>query len=262
MPNVLEPICYHEVGSGSPLILVHGDFNDGPGAWSFQMESLAPYHRLIVVDRRGHGTSPREPRPYTIAGDAADILAVADQAGADRFHLAGHSYGGLIAIEVARHAPDRIRSLHLIEPPYLALLPDHPDVAPLIARGREIQRMATTLGPERTAEAFFAMIAGETALARLQSSRGWASVVREAGSFADSELPAEYAPAAIDDLRLDAPVTVYTGGQSHPGLHALAPHLAELIPGADLVVLPTANHAVQRAGDPFDQALLAVTKDR
>jgi pimeloyl-ACP methyl ester carboxylesterase len=226
------------------------------------MESLAPYHRLIVVDRRGHGASPREPRPYTIAGDAADVLAAVDKAGADRFHLAGHSYGGLIAIEVARRAPDRIRSLHLIEPPYLALLPDHPDVAPLIARGREVQGMAPTLGPERTAEAFFAMIAGDTAMERLRSSRGWPSVVQEAGSFADTELPDTYPPAAIADLHLDAPITIYTGGQSHPGLHALALHLAGLIPGADLVELPTATHAVQRAGDPFDQALLAVTTDR
>lgn len=259
---MLEPICYHEAGSGSPLLLIHGDFNDGPGAWSLQMESLAAHHRLIVVDRRGYGTSPREPRPYTIAGDAADVLAAADQAGADRFHLAGHSYGGLVAIEVARQAADRVRSLHLLEPPYLDLLPSHPDVAPLIALGSEIQRMASTWEPERTTEAFFAMIAGDKGLERLRASRGWPSLVREAGRFADTQYPAEYPAEAIDDLRLDVPITVYTGGQSHPGLQALAHHLSEVIPGADLVVLPTASHAVQRVGDPFDQALLAVTRSR
>jgi hypothetical protein len=35
-----------------------------------------------------------------------------------------------------------------------------------------------------------------------------------------------------------------------------------VIPGADLVILPTATHAVQRIGPPFDLALLAVTADR
>jgi pimeloyl-ACP methyl ester carboxylesterase len=258
----MEPICYHEVGSGSPLLLVHGDFNDGPGAWSLQMESLAAHHRLIVVDRRGHGTSPREPRPYKVAGDAGDVLAAADRAGADRFHLAGHSYGGLVAIEVARRAAGRVRSLHLVEPPYLSLLPRHPDVAPLIARGSEIRQMAAAWGPERTAEAFFAMIAGDAALARLRASRGWAAVVREAGRFADTEFASEYPPEAIADLRLDSPVRVYAGGQSHPGLSALAHRLADVIPGAELVILPTATHAVQRAGGPFDQALLAVTEER
>src|SRR4051812_22315484 len=111
--KVREPISFHDIGSGPPLLLVHGDFNDGPGAWSMQMDSLARHHRLIVVDRRGHGASPREPRPYTVASDAADLLTVADQVGAESFHLAGHSYGGLVAIELSRRAPDRVRSLHL-----------------------------------------------------------------------------------------------------------------------------------------------------
>lgn len=257
-----EPICYREVGSGPPLVLVHGDFSDGPGAWSLQMESLAGHHRLIVIDRRGHGSSPREPRPYTIAGDAADVLAVADQAGVDGFHLAGHSYGGLVAIEVARQAAERVRSLHLLEPPYLTLLPGHPAVAPMIARGEEILRLAPEWEPERIAEAFFAMIAGDAGLARLRASRGWPAVVREAERFADTEFAAEYPRAEIDELRLDSPVRVYSGGQTHPGLSALAHRLAEVIPGAELVILPTATHAVQRAGPPFDLALLAVSEDR
>lgn len=259
---MLEPICYREEGSGPPLLLVHGDFSDGPGAWSRQLASLAAHHRLIVVDRRGHGASPREPRPYTIAGDAADVLAVADRAGADGLHLAGHSYGGLVAIEVARRAAARVRSLHLVEPPYLALLPGHPAVAPLIARGREIQRLAAAWGPTRTAEAFVAMVAGDAGLTRLRASRGWATTVREAGRIADAEFPSEYPAAAIADLCPGAPVRVYAGGRTHPGLHALARCLAALIPGAGLVVLPEAAHAVQHVGPPFDRALLAVTLDR
>ena len=257
-----EPICYREVGSGPPLLLVHGDFSDGPGAWFRQMESLAAHHRLIVVDRRGHGTSPREPRPYTIASDAADVLAVADRAGADDFHLAGHSYGGLVAIEVARRAAARVRSLHLVEPPYLALLPQHPAVTPLIDRGREVQRLAAAWRSSQIAEAFFAMIAGDAGVARLREGRGWATIVREAGRIVDGEFPADYPPEAIADLCLEAPVRVYTGGQTHPGLQALAHRLAELIPGAKLVTLPTATHAVQHIGRPFDLALLAVTQER
>ncbi|MEA2514918.1 MAG: hypothetical protein QOJ59_4407 [Thermomicrobiales bacterium] len=254
-----ELISYHEAGSGPPLILVHGDFSDGRGTWARQMESLAAHHRLIVVDRRGHGTSPREPRPYTIAGDAADVLAVADRVGADRFHLAGHSYGGLVAIEVARRAAARVRSLHLVEPPYLALLPGHPAVASLNTRGREIHRRASAWGPDRTAEAFFAMIAGEDGLARLRSGEGWPALLREAGRIAEAEFPADYPPEAIGELSPPPPVVVYTGGRSHAGLQALARHLAGMVPGAQLVEVPAANHAVQRSGCPFDHALLAVT---
>jgi putative hydrolase of the HAD superfamily len=255
-------IHYREFGSGSPLVLIHGDFNDGPSAWSRQLESLAAHHRLIVVDRRGHGASPRDPRPYTFASDAADVLAVADRAGAAGFHLAGHSYGGLVAIEVARRAPARVRSLHLLEPPYLSLLPDPPEVAPLIARGMEIQRLATTAEPHETAETFFAMLAGNAGMERLRSSSGWPSVVREAGRLGDAEYASLYPSSALDDLKLAVPVKIYSGGRSHPGLQAVARRLTELIPGSELVVLPDATHAVQYAGEPFDRELLAVTRER
>ena len=73
-----EPIFYQEIGAGSPLLLIHGSFSNGPTTWAGQMEELRHRHRLIVVDRRGHGQSPAEPRPYTIASDALDVLEAAD----------------------------------------------------------------------------------------------------------------------------------------------------------------------------------------
>jgi pimeloyl-ACP methyl ester carboxylesterase len=256
---VTEPINLLDVGSGPPLVLIHGDFNDGPGAWSRQIASLAAHHRLLVVDRRGHGASPREPRPYTIAGDADDILDAVNRAGVDRFHLAGHSYGGLVAIEIARKAARRVRSLHLIEPPYLALLPDDPEISRLIDCGLEIQRHAAEWGAERTAEAFFSMLAGEQAVQKMQTSPGWPSVVNEATRISDAEYPSLYPATAIEDLQLSVPVKVYSGGRSHAGLQAVAARIAELIPLAEYVVIPNGTHAVQYTGEPFDRELLAVT---
>ena len=117
-----EPIFFEDIGAGSPLLLIHGSFSNGPATWAGQMEELRHHHRLIPVDRRGHGQSPAEPRPYTIASDALDVLEAADWAGEGEIHVAGHSYGGMVALEMARIAPHRIISLHLIEPPYLSLL--------------------------------------------------------------------------------------------------------------------------------------------
>lgn len=257
--RVSEPIHLLDVGSGPPLVLIHGDFNDGPGAWSRQIASLTDRHRLLVVDRRGHGASPREPRPYTITRDANDILEALDILGIDGFHLAGHSYGGLVAIEIVRRTEDRIRSLHLIEPPYLALLPRDPVVSPIVERGLEIQSHAKDWGPERTAEEFFTMLAGEQAAQKLKASPGWSSVVKEAERIADAEYPSLYPPAALDDFHLLAPVKVYAGGRSHPGLRAVAERIAELIPHTEFVLIPNGTHAVQHTGEPFDRELLAVT---
>jgi|DewCreStandDraft_1066081.scaffolds.fasta_scaffold00058_114 pimeloyl-ACP methyl ester carboxylesterase len=258
---MLPPLFYYDLGMGDPLMLVHGSFSTGEATWSAQMRTLAAYHRLLVVDRRGHGASPREPRPYTICSDAQDILSAADLAGAAEFHLAGHSYGGLVAIEVARQAPQRVRSLHLIEPPYLALLPDDPDVRELNRCGRLIFAQAGCREPEQTAAAFFEMLLGPAGLAALRARRAWPAIVAEAERAAYEEFAGEYPAGALAVLERTGPVQIYTGGRSHPGLRALARRLAELIPGARLLEVPDADHAVQRWSEPFDAALLAVTRD-
>lgn len=257
---MIEPVYYRDIGAGPPLVLVHGGFAEGLGTWSAQVETLPSHHRLLIVDRRGHGASPREPRPYTIAGDATDLLQAADRAGIATFHLAGHSYGGLVAIEAARQAPGRLRSLHLIEPPLLALLPDDPDVRPLIEQGRTIFQYARAWGPERTAAAFFSLLLGPTGLAELRARPVWPAIIREARRLADEESPASYPPAALTELQLSVPVQVYTGGRSHAGLRKLAYRLAAILPATRLVDLPEAGHSVQRTSPLFERALLAVTR--
>ena len=257
-PNV-EPIFYQEVGIGSPMLLIHGSFSNGAATWAGQMEELRRHHRLIVVDRRGHGRSPAKPRPYTIAGDAADVLDAADRAGAGEIHVAGHSYGGMVALEMARIAPLRVKSLHLIEPPYLSLLPDDSDVSSVIEQGKSIFRNAAKVGPEQTATAFMEMLIGPAALADLRESPAWPGIVREAGRTAHEQFPVEYPLELLAELSVDFPVQVYTGGRSHPGLQKLARLMAELIPGAGLVEVPAATHAVQQFTEHFHPALLAVT---
>lgn len=253
------PIHYQTNGDGSPLVLIHGDFSDGAATWPEQRDSLAEHHRLIVVDRRGHGRSTRQPYPYTIAGDACDVLDVCDRERIQRFHLVGHSYGGLVACEIARRVPGRIHTVHLIEPPYLSLLRDHTDIAPLVVRSREIHRMAIHRTPEETAEAFFAMLAGEGGISRLRESPGWLDIVREARRFAHSQFPDEYPAGAVSALPRGGGTVVYTGDKSHPGLRRLAAELASRVPGARLVTIPDSHHAVQFSGRAFNHALLAVT---
>lgn len=259
MPTNAEPIFYQEVGAGSPLLLIHGSFSNGQATWPAQIDELRHHHRLIVVDRRGHGRSPAEPRRYTIAGDAVDVLEAADLAGAAKFHLVGHSYGGLVALEMARISSHRIRSLHLIEPPYLLLLPDDSDVSPMIRRARDILSNAAANGPERTAATFMEMIIGPAALANLRAGPAWPGIVREAGRAAHEPYPVAYPPEHLAELSVDYPAQVYTGGRSHAALRKVARRLAELIPGARLVDVPAATHAVQLLTEEFHQALLAVT---
>jgi pimeloyl-ACP methyl ester carboxylesterase len=105
----------HEVaGQGRPLVLLHGCCCDRswwtePGS----VEALRGDHRLLNVDLRGHGASdkPHHPAAYRAAALTADVFAVLDAQGVDRFAIWGHSYGGWIAWMTAAAAPQRVAAI-------------------------------------------------------------------------------------------------------------------------------------------------------
>ncbi|MGI5127030.1 alpha/beta fold hydrolase [Pseudonocardia sp. CA-107938] len=73
-------------------------------------------HQVVAMDLRGRGQSSiTPPGSYGLASHAADVLAVADGLGADRFDLVGWSLGALIGITVAGLAGERLRTLTLID---------------------------------------------------------------------------------------------------------------------------------------------------
>lgn len=104
---------YVREGSGVPVILVQGVGVIGEG-WRPQIAALADRHAIAAPDNRGIGGSTHGSGALTIEDMAGDVIAVANAEGFERFHLAGHSMGGLIAQEVALRAPGRVRSLALL----------------------------------------------------------------------------------------------------------------------------------------------------
>ena len=68
-------------------------------------------HQVVAPDLRGFGSRPPGPAPFSHAGD---VLALLDGLGAERADLVGASFGGLVALEVAALAPERVRSLALV----------------------------------------------------------------------------------------------------------------------------------------------------
>jgi pimeloyl-ACP methyl ester carboxylesterase len=94
---------YHRVGTGPPLVLLHGIGHRWQG-WEPVFERLAPHRELIAVDLPGFGSSPAPP-PGTPPGigSITDILvAFLDELGLERPHTAGNSLGGWAALELAK----------------------------------------------------------------------------------------------------------------------------------------------------------------
>jgi pimeloyl-ACP methyl ester carboxylesterase len=242
-------------------LLVHGDFGDGYESWGLTCELIGRRRRTIVIDRPGFGEDLSVDARFTIAGEARALLDVAAEMRIPSFHLVGHSYGALIALEMAVMRPGVMRSLHLIEPPLLDLLPEQPLVRELNLRGRWIVEHHAEIGDEAATEAFFTMIGAERAVERLRGTPDWDRLCGYATRFARSELAGSYPSSSLAKLAGTIPVGLYTGGRSHPALRLITAELAVRIDGARLLDVPEAGHAVQMARDGFADALLGHAHD-
>jgi pimeloyl-ACP methyl ester carboxylesterase len=106
---------YESRGSGEPVVFIHLSIYADSFAPLMDQPSLARY-RLVRYHRRGYAGSTRSAGPATIMDQAADLVGLLDHIGVRRAHIAGHSYGGLIALQLALDRPDLVGSLVLMEP--------------------------------------------------------------------------------------------------------------------------------------------------
>jgi pimeloyl-ACP methyl ester carboxylesterase len=105
-------LFYDSTGDGPPLVLLEGMGGDIPG-WRRNIPTLATRHRVVAYDHRGNGRSPMPDEPVTMDVFVEDAIAMIDATGAERAHLYGQSFGGMVALEAALTHPDRVRSLVL-----------------------------------------------------------------------------------------------------------------------------------------------------
>lgn len=111
---------------GELVLLLHG-FPQSSHEWRAQLDALgAAGYRAVAPDQRGY--SPRA-RPlgvdhYRAEALVADVVAMADRLGADRFHLVGHDWGAAVAWHVAGRHPQRLRSLTAVSVPHPAAFAD------------------------------------------------------------------------------------------------------------------------------------------
>lgn len=104
------------------VVLLHG-FPQTRYTWRAEVAALADAGlRACAPDQRGYspGARPDGIDGYRLDNLVADVLAIADALGADRFHLVGHDWGGQVAWTTAALHPERVRSLAVISRPHPA----------------------------------------------------------------------------------------------------------------------------------------------
>jgi pimeloyl-ACP methyl ester carboxylesterase len=105
-------VAYHRAGAGPALVLLHGGFSDGR-SWTPQLESLADEYDVVAWDAPGCGGSA-DPAADLGLSDYADAVAALVRAlGVGPVHLAGHSFGAGLAIDVYGRHRELVRSLVL-----------------------------------------------------------------------------------------------------------------------------------------------------
>ena len=100
-------------GAETPLLLLHGTGCDS-GDWAGVAGALPPEKSVISMDFRGHGGSDVPREPFTLSDLAGDALSLLAHLRIERAVLAGHSLGGMAAMDAAARS-DRVAGLVLLE---------------------------------------------------------------------------------------------------------------------------------------------------
>ncbi len=103
---------YREAGGGYPLILLHGNGEDS-GHFRHQLDYFSKEYRVIAIDTRGQGESPRGTAPFTYEQFAQDLEDFMDEHGLFRADILGFSDGAITALLFAMTRPERVTKLIL-----------------------------------------------------------------------------------------------------------------------------------------------------
>jgi 3-oxoadipate enol-lactonase len=113
----MTPVPLHYTVDGpsdAPVLVLGSSLGTTGGMWDPQVRTLIGNLRVVRYDHRGHGRSPVPPGPYQIEDLGCDVLSMMDGLGVDRFHIGGLSLGGMVAMWVASHAPERVDRMTLL----------------------------------------------------------------------------------------------------------------------------------------------------
>ncbi|MDX6742395.1 alpha/beta hydrolase [Actinocorallia sp. A-T 12471] len=248
------PIHYAECGAGPPVVLLH----QSPRSWDEYREILpllGARFRAIAPDTLGFGASARTD-DHRIETYAAALLELLDALGLPKVHLVGHHTGGVVAVEVAAAAPERIGRLVLSSTPLI-------DAA---ARERRAARPPVDAVAERADGGHLAELWGRRAGFYPQ---GRPDLLHRFVRDALAVWPGvEHGHAAVsayvmeDRLpRISAPV-LCVGSSADPHAFPDLKPLAARLPGAEVAVIDGGMVPLEYKADAFAELVLAFLADQ
>jgi pimeloyl-ACP methyl ester carboxylesterase len=240
-------LAYDEVGSGPPILLIHGSFGRRAN-WAELAGLLAGSARVLMYDRRGHGESGGAPEAGTLLDDAADAAALIEGLVLGPTRVVGSSFGGSVALRLAARRPELVERLVCQEPPFRALLDATPAGREEGARVDSVLASVRELLEGGELEAGVRMMAEQV----IMGDGGWdrlpvelrAGMVAAAPTYlGELRDPDADRFSAEEAARVDMPVLVTQGDRSPVVYRLMAEQLAAMLPNAQRRTIEGSGHS-------------------
>ena len=234
-------------GTGEPVVFIHGSILADAFAPLIAETRLNAHYRLVSYHRRGYAGSTHSNNPVSIQQQAADCRQVMKHAYVERAHIVGHSYGGVIALQLALDAPKSVHSLSLLEPALIPLVPSGPEI---MQQMMPIVHMYEAGNKAGAVDAFLKASVGpdyRSVIDKVLPPGAFELAVADADTFFMVEFPAlqPWRFTHNEAERIRQPVLSVRGANSPPWAKEIEELLLKWIPRARPLVLPKANHMLQ-----------------
>jgi pimeloyl-ACP methyl ester carboxylesterase/DNA-binding CsgD family transcriptional regulator len=240
-------IAYAVHGSGPPLLvdacwLSHLQFDWQSPVWRHFLDELGKIATVIRFDERGHGLSDRDVADHSLAIRLADLEAVADHAGLDRFAMLAMAQGGPVSIEYAAKHPDRLTRL-VFYGTYAGALGN---ATPEEKEMDEAFQALIKVGWERPTPEFRRVFTSLMIPDATEEQMSWLDELQRMATDADTAVLARSKRRSADVRHLlpelDLPTLVVHSRDDRMNNFEEARYLAANIAGARLVALESKNH--------------------
>jgi pimeloyl-ACP methyl ester carboxylesterase/DNA-binding CsgD family transcriptional regulator len=243
-------IAYAVHGSGPPLVidacwLSHLQYDWESPVWRHYLTELGKIATVYRFDERGHGLSDRDVSDHSLEPRVADLRAVVDDAGLDRFSLLAMAQGGPVAIEYTARHPEQVQRL-IFYGSYAGVgaVETSEDDQLLDATFDNLIRVGWEQPTPEFRRVFtYLMIPGAT-----EEQMGWLDELQRRATTAEVALVARQqrrqADASAHLAALDVPTLVLHSIGDRMNAFAYSRALAAGIPDARLVALESDNHIV------------------
>ena len=230
---------WRRYGAGETLVLLHG-VGMNKLVWKPEIEELSAHFDVLTLDMWGHGESRLPDHELTLTDYTTQVVELLDALGISAVHIAGHSMGGLVALDFAIHYPERCNSVAAINAVFSRSADQR---AAVQKRAADLAEGKTTMNISETLERWF----GETGSHEHESAeeicRKLLESVNPAGYaaaykvFANSD---EVHASELQDLKV--PALFFTGELDPNSTPAMSEAMAGLVPGGQWAVLSGARH--------------------